>query len=109
MSSFKLRISLLKIWFLKNIVLFLEIVAVVLFILTFTGVLSPNFPIFGQIVQEVRKLWYENESPDIWIKALTTITSCLMSVGMFMVKAKNIALSDIKNDNLKKALINANL
>ena len=26
-----------------------------------------------------------------------------------MVKAKNIALSDIKNDNLKKALINANL
>ena len=40
MSSFKLRISLLKIWFLKNIVLFLEIVAVVLFILTFTGVLS---------------------------------------------------------------------
>ena len=32
-----------------------------------------------------------------------------MSVGMFMVKAKNIALSDIKNDNLKKALINANL
>lgn len=106
MKNFKLRMSLFRIWFVKNIVVFLEIAAVVLFILVFTGVLPESTPIFGSLISEIRDA--EGDSSK-WIHAISICASCLGSISFFMVKAKSIALSDIKNDKLKLALVNANM
>lgn len=106
MRNFKLKMSLFRIWFVKNIVLFLEIIAIVLFILVLTGVLPESTPIFGPLIIEIREA--EGDSSG-WIKGLSITTTCLTSVGLFLAKVKSIALSDIKNDKLKLALVNANM
>lgn len=106
MKNFKLRLSLFRIWFVKNIVVFLQIIAITLFILVFTGVLPESTPIFGSLISEIRAA--EGDSSR-WIHVVSVFISCIGSASLFMARAKSIALSDIKNDNLKLALVNANM
>lgn len=105
MKNFKLKMSLLRIWFVKNIVVFLEIIALILFILTFTGVLPAGFPIFGKLSGEIKEALADSDNG--WIKVISVLSSSFMSVSVFLTKAKSIALADIKNDNVKVALIRA--
>lgn len=106
MKNFKLRMSLFRIWFVKNIVLFLEIIGITLFILVFTGVLPETTPIFGPLIMEIRSA--EGDS-STWVHVLSIITTCLTSVAVFLTRVKSIALSDIKSDKLKLSLVHANM
>lgn len=106
MKNFKLRMSLFRIWFIKNIVLFLEILGITLFILVFTGVLPETTPIFGPLIMEIRAA--EGDA-STWVQLLSVLATCLTSVAIFLTKVKSIALSDIKSDKLKLSLVNANM
>lgn len=106
MKNFKLRMSLFRIWFIKNIVLFLEILGITLFILVFTGVLPETTPIFGPLIMEIRAA--EGDA-STWVQVLSVLATCLTSVAIFLTKVKSIALSDIKSDKLKLSLVNANM
>ena len=111
--NFKLKMSLLKIWLLKNLLLFVEIAFLVLLILIFTGVINQNTAFFGTVepfkslvkaIGEATAGKYETA-----IAVLGSIASVLISILMFTVRAKSIAQADIKDDKLKYALIQAKL
>lgn len=106
MKNLKLRLSLLKVWFIKNALMFAEIAIVTLLILIFTGVLPESTPILGTIIKEIREACGDSSK---WIRVLSSITAAITALGMFAKKAKSIALSDIKSDDLKRKLINANM
>lgn len=111
-ENFKLRLSLLGLWFKKNILVFLQIIAIVLCILMFTGAIPEDFPIlgdlFGPLIRAIREVIAEKEINSI-MTFFSVAISVLTTIGMFMLKVKTLAISDIKSDKMKYALVKANL
>ena len=116
-QSFKLRMALLRIWFMKNIVLWIQIFAIVCVVCMLTGKLTEATPILGPIVYPLFKPLIdqiesiiENQNISRGIMSfLAAAISILISVSMFTIKARSIAQNDIKSDKLKIALIKAKL
>ena len=114
--NFKLRLSLFRIWFVKNILVFLQTLLIVVLICMFTGAIRPDTPligpalntIFGGLIEEIREV-IEARKIDNFMTFLTVILSVITTVGMFAIKAKSIAQSDIKSDKMKIAMIQAKL
>lgn len=104
----KIRLQLLKIWFIKNISVFVKIAIVIIFVLIICGVVDESIPILGDITNEVNSI-ASAENWKIAIKSLAAIGSILFSIYMFVKKTKRIAIEDIKSKKFKIALINANL
>ena len=116
-ANIRLRLSLLRIWFIKNIVLFLEVGLLICFICTFTGAITSETPVLGKIIvaigfdsvaKEINDIIKEKQITNI-MTFFTTALSVLITIGIFALKAKSIAQTDIKNDKLKIALLKANL
>lgn len=115
-KSVKLRLSLLRIWFMKNILLFLRIACVVCLVCIFTGVITADTPILGSIIypifaplaDEINAIIMEKEIDGL-MTFFSVAISVLFTISMFALKAKNIAQSDIKSTKLKYALVQANL
>lgn len=104
----KVRLQLLKIWFVKNISVFVKVIIVVGFILILCGIIDNTIPVIGEISEEFEKI----ASADSWkiiVNSLAAISSILFSVYMFVRKTRRIAIEDIKSKKLKIALIKANL
>lgn len=114
--NFKIRFSLFRIWFMKNLLVFLNIFLVVLLVLILTGVVNKDTPLLGSTVyvlfaplaDEINRIIAEKEINDV-MTFLSVLISVFISVGMFSLKAKSIAQSDIKNKKLKLALVSAGL
>lgn len=114
--SFKLKAQLLRIWFVKNIVLWLQIFLIVCLVFMLTGNITAETPILGIIiypffkplVDEIVNIVAEKEMNGL-MDFFAIAISILTSVGLFTMKAKRIAQSDIKSDKLKIALIKANM
>lgn len=115
-KTFKLRMSLIRIWFMKNILLFLKILCVVCLICIFTGGITAETPILGTIIypifaplaDEINAIIKEKEIDGL-MTFFSIAISVMFSISMFAVKARNIAQADIKNPKLKLALVQANL
>lgn len=115
-SSIKLRLTLFRIWFMKNILVFLQILGITCIILMLTGVITQETPIlgpplyllFGPLIDEIVEIIMSKNISGL-MDFFGIFISLLVSVGMFTMKVKNIAQSDIKSDKLKIALIQANL
>lgn len=115
-NNLKLRLSLLRIWFMKNIVLFIRIFCIVCIICMFTGVINESTPLFGKIiypffeplVSEITTAINEKDLNDA-MGILTVVISVLVSTGTFILKVRRIALDDIKSDKLKLAMYKANM
>jgi len=54
-QSFKLRAALLRIWFMKNIVLWIQIFCIVCIVCMLTGKLTQSTPILGPIIYPLFK------------------------------------------------------
>lgn len=111
-ENVKLKASLFRIWFMKNILVFLQVIGLIILILLLTGVLPTGLPIIGvifdELVFEIRNIInYDNHTGILHFFAVGLST--LLTIGIFTVKARSIAISDIKNPKLKLALIKANL
>lgn len=115
-KNLKLRLSLLRIWFMKNILLFLRVAVVVCLICIFTGVITADtpvlgtiiYPIFAPLADEINAIIAEKEIDGL-MTFFSVAISVLFTLSMFFLKAKNIAQSDIKNPKLKYALVQANM
>lgn len=115
-KSFKLRMSLLRIWFMKNLMLFIRIAIVVCLICIFTGTITAETPILGDIVyplfaplaDEINNVIAENEIEGL-MSFFSVVISLMFTISMFTVKARGIAQTDIKNPKLKYAMVQANL
>lgn len=115
-KSFKLKMSLFRIWFMKNAVVFLKTFLLVCAILVISGTITSNtpilgkiiYPIFSGIIDEINAI-KEDQGTNTIVNLLAALTTVFVSVGMFTAKVKSICISDIKNDKLKLALIQANM
>lgn len=115
-QAFKLRMSLLRIWALKNIAIFLEVLIFILVILILTGVVSGETPVLGILpgVEELSTAIHSfleglDLNPDFWTRLAAAILSVAVSTITFTAGLKRIALKDIKSAKLKRALIQAGL
>lgn len=115
-KTVQLRMSLLRIWFMKNIMLFIRIACVVCLVCIFTGVITAETPILGSIIypifaplaDEINTVIAEKEIDGL-MTFFSVAISVLFTVSMFAIKARSIAQSDIKNPKLKYAMVQANL
>lgn len=115
-NNLKLRFSLFRIWFMKNIKVFIQVFCIVCLVCIFTGTIDANTPILGStiyvllepLVSEINSTIANREIENL-MTFFSIIISVLISIGMFTAKVRRIAITDIKNDKLKYALIQANL
>lgn len=108
-SNAYLRFSLLKIWFIKNIKVFLLSALIIFAILIVTNVIDiavlESVPGMGPIVTEF-KTGMSNINQGGWI---TFIASISATITLVTKKAKGINLSDIASNEIKYLLIKAGL
>ena len=115
-NNTKLRFALFRVWFMKNIKLFIQMFCMACLVCIFTGVIDSETPILGNtiyllfepLVREINNTIRDREIENL-MNVFSIIISVLMSITMFTVKVKKIAVTDIKSDKLKYALIQANL
>jgi hypothetical protein len=113
-EAFKLRVSLLRIWFMKNLVVFFELLFFVGLILVLTGQIDENTPvlglIFGEMSVSIREALSQNTATgEFWTDLATMIVTILVSTGILSTNLKRVAISDIKSKKLKKALLQAGM
>jgi hypothetical protein len=113
-DSFKLRMSLLNIWAIKNIPVFFKVAAYVLVVLVMTGQVSSDTPIIRVIPGVVdlstairNTLSEDYRIGDTWGKLLSSGLTLLITIGTFSAGMRSIALADIKNIDLKRTLVRA--
>lgn len=114
--GFKLRMQLFRIWFMKNILVWVQVICITCFICILTGNITASTPILGKIIYPFFKplvdeiiLTVEAKKIGNLMDFFAIIISILTSVGIFTMKLHRIAQDDIKNNKLKIALIQANL
>lgn len=114
-TSIHLRLTLFRIWFMKNLLLWVEIAAIIIVICMLTGHITETSPpglgplcykIFGELLENIRQA--TQDSGKI-LDVFAAMASICLSIALFISKAKYITQSDIKNNKLKLALIKSNL
>jgi hypothetical protein len=113
-EAFKLRVSLLRIWFMKNLVVFFELAFFAGLILILTGQIDQNTPILGLIFGDLSvaindALSQNTQTGEFWVDLSTSIITILVSAGILSTNLKRIAISDIKSKSLKKTLVQAGM
>lgn len=115
-SNVKLRLQLFRIWFMKNILVWLQVFLIVCVICMLTGNITSSTPVLGRFIYPIFEpliteiiLIVEDKQIDGLMDFFAIAISILTSIGLFTLKLRGIAQSDIKSDNLKIALIKANL
>ena len=115
-TSFSLKFSLFRIWFMKNILVFLQILIMVGLVSVLTGAVKEStpvlgiilYPLFAPLVDEITTIIEEKQINDV-MSFLSVAISLIVSFTVFTIKMKSIALSDIKSKKLKLAMVKANL
>ena len=113
---FKLRLMLLRIWFVKNLVTFIKIAVIILVVLMLTGQITAETPIFGTIlyplfqplIDSIRDV-ISQRNADSFMSFASIALSILITVTMFTIKMQSICQNDIKNKELKMAMVKAGL
>lgn len=113
-ASFKLRLSLFRIWFVKNLLVWVEVFLIICAVCTFTGQITENtpilgsiiYPIFSPIIDQIREI-VEERSIDGLMNFFTVLLSVVLSLGFFVLKLKSISQTDIKSKKTKLALVKA--
>lgn len=113
-ASAWLRIQLLWIWFIKNIMVILQLVLWTLVLITlFDPRIGSDTPFFGTVFAPIIMIkeyaLSQETSASVWFDVITAAISTGLSVYCVIYKTKTIALSDIKSKNLKIALIQAGM
>ncbi len=116
-ESFKLRSSLLRVWGLKNLGVFLNLFFVIGIILVFTGQINETTPVVGWIFGDVSIAFREAltqgfsnpDSGDVFVNGVTAGLTFLVTIGMLSTNVKRIALTDIKSKALKRTLVQAGM
>jgi hypothetical protein len=113
LKSFTLKSSLLRIWFMKNISLFLKLGMYVMIVLVLTGQVDANTPIlggiFGDLSRSIRDVLTSDYDSNTLINLVTVVVTFLVTLGTLSHKLKSIGLNDIKSNSLKKALVQAGM
>jgi len=121
-EAFKLRLSLLKIWFIKNLPIFLELGIFTVIILVLTGQISEDTTVLGlipglrdlsvAIKQTFEDILNNNNSSlgaNFWSGLISASLTILVAVGTLSNGLRRISLNDIKSIQLKRSLVKAGL
>jgi hypothetical protein len=112
-KNFKLKASLLRIWFIKNLTVFMQVGVLVSIVLVLTGSVDSNTPIlgaiFGELSTNIRSIIEKDYDGGTLVNLVTVIFTLFITIGTLSIRLERIALSDIKSPGLKKALIQAGL
>ena len=112
----KLRLMLLRIWFMKNLMTFVKVAIAVVFILMLFGRINENTPVLGIIVYPLLKPLIDSINTIIatrdagsFMGFASAALSILITISVFTIKLKSISQNDIKNKDLKIAMVKAGL
>lgn len=112
----KLRLMLLRIWFVKNLVTFIKIGIIVLIILMMTGQITENTPVFGAILYPIFRPLIDSirdvittRNTNSFMSFASIALSIIVSITMFTIKIQTIAQNDITSKELKMAMVKAGL
>ena len=109
LETVALRMSLLRIWFMKNLTFFLATVMVAILIIIATGC-GHNLPLIGMFFKDVPPFWGVGNT--FWENVLAVlgglVTPCT-ACALILTKTRRISLNDIKSVKTKKAMIKAGL
>jgi hypothetical protein len=112
-KNFKLKTSLLRLWFVKNLKVFLQLGVLISILLVFTGNIDSNTPflggIFGELSSNIRSILEQDYNSGTLLNLGTVAFTLFITIGTLSARLERIALSDIKSPALKKALIQAGL
>lgn len=106
---FKIRMQLLRLWFLKNLSVIIKTALVVILILVMVNVIDGKdfLPLFGMKQSDVESIDWNTF--DGIKNVIASLLSAGFSVYVFLRKTKSLAIEDIKSKELKIALIKARL
>lgn len=107
-SSVSLKLSLLRVWFFKNIKIFLMWAVIIYAVLVLTGNAAGGL-LFGDLSESIANITSSSTIGDIIMNIIAVILSLGSGVLLVWKKSSNITLSDIKSKKLKKAMIAAGL
>ena len=112
----KLRLMLLRIWFVKNLVTFIKIGLIVILVLMLTGQVTSETPILGSIIYPLFQPLIDSinevittKNANSFMSFASVALSILITVTIFTIKMQSIAQNDIKNKELKMAMVKAGL
>jgi hypothetical protein len=113
LKNFKLKTSLLRVWFVKNLTVFLQLTVLISVVLVLTGTVDSNTPVlggvFGELSTNIRDIIDRDYNSGTIVNLITVIFTLFVTIGTLSVRLERIALSDIKSPALKKALVQAGL
>lgn len=106
---FKIRMQLLRLWFLKNLSVIIKTALVVILILVMVNVIDGKdfLPLFGMKQSDVESIDWNTF--DGIKNVIASLLSAGFSIYVFLRKTKSLAIEDIKSKELKIALIKARL
>lgn len=115
-NNIRLKLTLFRIWFFKNSLSWVIIFCTVCVICMLAGKITADtpllgkviYPIFSPLIDEIVMIIEDEDLTNIMDFFAASI-SILVSIGVFVMKTRSIAQTDIKSDKLKMALISANL
>ena len=112
----KLRLMLLRIWFMKNLMTFVKVLIAVVFVLMLFGQINENTPVLGFIVYPILKPLIDSINDIVatrdagsFMGFASAALSILITISLFTIKLKSISQNDIKNKELKIAMVRAGL
>lgn len=112
-EQFSLRMSLLRYWFVKNILVFIWSTFIICIGLTFSGLITENTPvlgvIFGDLSAEIRDVVDEVGGNFTLYTIVESLISLGIAAGLCAKKLKAITFEDIKSRKCKILLIKAGL
>lgn len=115
-ETFKLRMSLLRIWLVKNSMLFLKITLMAIFVLMLTGNVHEGTPLLGSTIYPIFKSVLDEINAGITsgfgaatLDILGAVVSLIFTLLLFRSKLRSIAIDDIKSKKMKVALLKAGL
>ena len=112
----KLRLMLLRIWFMKNLMTFVKVLIAVVFVLMLFGQINEDTPVLGILIYPLLKPLIDSINEIIatrdasgFMGFASSALSILITVSIFTIKLKSISQNDIKNKDLKIAMVKAGL
>ena len=112
-EQFSLRLSLLRMWFIKNLTVFLWLAFIICVGLTFSGLIGKDTPvlgiIFGSLSDDIQGIFNNNEGWSTFYGISESIICLVIAVALCAKKMKALSFDDIKSTKHKLLMVKAGL
>lgn len=107
-ETFLLRCTLFRIWFVKNLYLFITVGSLLVFILVITGN-GVSIPFLGLLFTDMKHWNIDNSFVENILSVVGGLIAPMTAIAYIIRKVKHITLQDIKSNKTKLAMVKAGL